>query len=223
MKILSLSTVFVLAINLSGCSHFIIHEEDSVPLIAAKVSGRTFGCLLTLIYGCISEWGKMASLKAAEEANTPAVTASGSLPGRGVPQRIVVWSNHQSIVGAVIEDFQTQGQTVLERSRMEALLREQQVRLTYSSDSEADLLKVGKLIGADAVVIAEATSTTVTMRGVAIETGEIQWTSTARFPGAFSQPDSGLVVLTKAALARARCPLSQGARWSNRRGCLVGE
>ena len=41
MKILNLSAVLVLAIQLSGCSHFIIHEEDSVPIVAAKVTGRS--------------------------------------------------------------------------------------------------------------------------------------------------------------------------------------
>jgi hypothetical protein len=55
MTILSVSAALVLAINLSGWSHFIIHEEDSVPLVAAKATGRTFGCILTLIYGCASE------------------------------------------------------------------------------------------------------------------------------------------------------------------------
>jgi len=214
--------VFVLAVNLSGCSHFIIHEEDSIPLVAAKITGRAFGCLLTLIRGCSSET-KIAIAKAGEEAGTPVVTASGSLPDRGVRQRVVVLGNHPGMVSTVIEDFQIQGQTVVERSQLEALLREQQVRLTYSPDSDADVLRVGKLIGADALVIAEATSTTVTMRGVAVETGEIQWTSTASFPGAIRTAESGLVVLTKAALARARCPLSVGAPWSNRLGCVVDE
>jgi hypothetical protein len=123
MKMLSLSAVFVLAINLSGCNHFIIHEEDSVPLVATKVTGRTFGCILTLIYGCASEWAKMSKVKAAEEASTPVVSASGSLPGRGIHQRVVVWGNHPGMVGVVIEDLHAQGQTVVERSRLEALLR----------------------------------------------------------------------------------------------------
>jgi curli biogenesis system outer membrane secretion channel CsgG len=109
------------------------------------------------------------------------------------------------------------------------------------------VLRVGKLIGADVIVFAEATSTSalsgsaiiyqgvgsaqtstvyhlaVAVRGVSVETGEIQWTSTARFPGALGQHELGLVTLTKAARARARCPLDQGAKWSNRLGCVVGE
>lgn len=60
MKILNLSVVLVLAIQLSGCSHFIIHEEDSVPIVAAKVTGRSLGCILTLIFGCSSEWRRQS-------------------------------------------------------------------------------------------------------------------------------------------------------------------
>src|SRR5262249_49708266 len=149
----------VLAIHLSGCSHFIIHEEDSIPVVAAKVTGRAFGCILTIIVGCSSEWKKMARAKAAEEAVTPVVSASGSLTRQETRQRVVVWGNHPGMVSVVIEDFQTQGQTVVERSRLQTLLREQQVRLIYSPDSDADLLRVGKLIGADVIVFAEATST----------------------------------------------------------------
>jgi oxalate decarboxylase/phosphoglucose isomerase-like protein (cupin superfamily) len=82
------------------------------------------------------------------------------------------------------------------------------------------VLRVGKLIGADVIVFAEATSTSalsssaiiyqgvgsaqtrtvyhlaVAERGVSVETGEIQWTSTARFPGALGQPELELVTLT---------------------------
>lgn len=159
----------------------------------------------------------------------------------------MIWGNHPGIVSVAIEDFHAQGQTVVERSKLEALLKEQQVRLVYSPDSDADVLRVGKLIGADMIVFAEATSTSalsssatyyrgsgnawtsttyhlaVALRGVSVETGEIQWTSTARFPVANEQPELGLVILTKAALARSRCPLNQGSRWSNRIGCVVQE
>jgi curli production assembly/transport component CsgG len=247
MKILNLSAVLVLALQLSGCSHFIIHEEDSVPIVAAKITGRSFGCILTLIFGCASEWSKMSKAKDAEEASTPVVTASGLQPNQRSPQRIVIWGNHPGMVSVAIEDFHAQGQTVVERSKLEALLKEQQVRLVYSTDSDADVLRVGKLIGADMIVFAEATSTSalstsatynrgsgnartstiyhlaVALRGVTVETGEIQWTSTARFPGASEQPELGLVTLTKAALARSRCQLNQGSRWSNRLGCVVQE
>ncbi|MFO0719756.1 MAG: hypothetical protein U0319_03395 [Nitrospira sp.] len=48
---------------LVGCSSLIIHSDDNVPTVAAKVTVRTINCVLTVFGFCMSEWWLMEDVK----------------------------------------------------------------------------------------------------------------------------------------------------------------
>ncbi len=49
----------------TGCTSLIIHSDDNVPTVAAKVTARTINCVLTVVYFCASEWWFMEDAKQA--------------------------------------------------------------------------------------------------------------------------------------------------------------
>ena len=71
--------------------------------------------------------------------------------------RHVIWSNHPAVSNSIAAMIQQRGHTIVERARIMEVFNEQKVRLTNSADDDADVLRVGRLIGADRVVFAEAT------------------------------------------------------------------
>ena len=86
------------------------------------------------------------------------------------------------------------------------LFEEQRIRLTYTADDEGPILRVGKLLGAGMVVFTDVSitsgvvsdysvsaygggggsttvsSASVSIRGVDVETSEVVWNGTARYP-----------------------------------------
>lgn len=159
--------------------------------------------------------------------------------------RFVVWSNHPGVANTVTDMIQQKGYTVVERARIMEILNEQKIQLTHSPDDSADVLRVGRLVGADRVVFAEATvrkeaySTahvgadyggarsgtvyhlSVSVRSVAVETGEIRWSGNSYYPGAVGNPEQGLVYLTQSAVNRALCPIEDRYEWQDgSSGCV---
>lgn len=150
------------------------------------------------------------------------------LPDPGVA--VVVWGNHAGASGEVVTLLQQRGYRVVERSRLRQVFDEQKIILTQTPDDEAQLLKVGKLLGAGVITFVDThTSSTlvrnrivnrrggsartetiihasVSVRGVDIETGEVMWTGTAHYTQSIENPEAGLIDLTQAAVARGLCP-----------------
>ena len=152
-----------------------------------------------------------------------------SLPKPG--GRVVVWGGHPAATGAAINWLQRQGLRIVERAQLQKLFDEQRIRLTHTPDDEAQVLRVGKLLGANAVAFldtpvtggshakgssffwqgsggssldsASVYSTSAWIRGVSIETGEVLWSGTARYPESSRGLDNVLAVLTCHALATA--------------------
>ena len=151
--------------------------------------------------------------------------------------KFVVWGNHPPMVNAIIGWTQQPGHTVVERARLQEIFNEQKIQLTHTPDDDADILKVGKLLGADIVVFAEASISSavesgayvgpyggasrsqtvyhvsVAVRAVKAETGEVRWSGTAHYGAAINNPESGIVYLTQAAMARAICPTERDFEW----------
>ena len=152
-----------------------------------------------------------------------------SLPKPG--GRVVVWGGHPAAAGTTINWLQRQGLRIVERVQLQKIFDEQRIQLTHTPDDEAQVLRVGKLLGADAVAFldtpvtsgsrakgsslfwqgsggssldsASVYSTSVWIRGVSIETGEVLWSATARYPQSFESVDHVLALLTCHALATA--------------------
>jgi hypothetical protein len=184
-----------------------------------------------LLHGCAG-FGAASSDRMSDGAwgNYPVPITDGfrnSLPKRG--EHVVIWGGHPSATGSAINWLQRQGLRVVERAQLRKIFDEQHIRLTYTPDDEAQVLRVGKLLGAEAVVFidtpitggnrssgggfvygnvgsssmdsASVYSTSAWIRGVSIETGEILWSATARYPESSASLDNVLAVLTCHALA----------------------
>jgi hypothetical protein len=109
------------------------------------------------------------------------------------------------------------GHPVVERSRLDALFAEQRVTLSHTRDE--DVLRVGRLVGATHVIFAEARGVdppkysmiepwprqSVTVRSVAVESGEVRWAGFAAYPEPSSNPEQSVIGLTYWAIARALC------------------
>jgi len=169
-------------------------------------------------------------------------------PAKPVGNRVVVWSNHPGVGNSIIGIAQQAGMTVVERARLQTILNEQGIRLTHTPDDDADVLRVGKLIGADQVIFAEASSNSstsgrsyyhptyggggrvwteynlsVAVRSVNVETGEILWSGEAHYPKPVTNPEEGLIRLSEMAIWRAICMVGSGFEWNDKKGCVKRE
>jgi Sel1 repeat len=142
--------------------------------------------------------------------------------------RIVIWGNDTAVTGTATTWLQKRGLRVVERARLMQLFEEQRIRLTYTPDDEAPILRVGRILGAGLVVFIDGSSTegihssyevgryggsgssysvysgAVSVRGVDVETSEVLWIGTARYPTQTGGgPQDTLMKLTCQALATA--------------------
>lgn len=142
----------------------------------------------------------------------------------------VVWGNHSGAVGQTVTLLQQAGIRIVERARLRQIIDEQKIILTHTSEDEAQLLQVGKILGADSIVFVEATmsssqmsrafvnqygggsrsetvtNVSVSVRGVDVESGEIMWNGMAHYPQAINNPEAGIIYLTQHAVVRGLCP-----------------
>ncbi len=111
--------------------------------------------------------------------------------------------------------LQKRGLTLVERARLQQVFQEQGIRLTYTPDREADLLRVGQLVGAQQVVFTEHTGyNSVSIRGVHVETAEVLWSGSAYWTDdVMGTTQEKLVRLTCQALATAWGFRPTGNRW----------
>jgi hypothetical protein len=155
-------------------------------------------------------------------------------------ERIVVWGSHSGAVGEVVTELQKSKFRIVERSRLKQVFDEQKIILSDTSDDEAQILKVGKIVGAETIVFVDvqnssnvvssasaykyvATSQSgtayhisVSVRGVSVETGDVLWTGSAHYPRAINNPEAGIIYLTRSALGRGLCPPSG---WNDKTAC----
>lgn len=152
--------------------------------------------------------------------------------------RMVVWANHAGMNGWLIQEGIRSGAIMVERARLQEVLNEQQIQLRHTADDEADLLRVGRILGASTIIFGEATirpesqrGTVVTptfggasfsgtvyhlgvaVRAVKVETAEVRWSGTAQYDRPVTDPDTGIVALTSWAVGRALCPTEKGRVW----------
>ena len=152
-------------------------------------------------------------------------------------KRYVVWGNHSGSTNSALELLQQRGHTVVERARLLEIFDEQRIRLTHTTDDDAQVLKVGKLTGADRVLFVDALDhvevvnaayigpyggssnstsvhqVSVAVRAVDVESGEVQWSGHSTMSEPITDPEVALPLLTKAAMMRATCALERGREW----------
>lgn len=165
--------------------------------------------------------------------------------------RFIVWANHAGAAQAATQALQNGNSVVIERARLHEIFEEQRIQLTHSSDDDSKILKVGRLAGADRIVFIEVIDrpeltsgayvgpyggvsrsdtlyhVSVSVRSVNIETAQVLASGTATYTSPIDNPETGIPTLTKAAIARATCPVERGLKWiehgedsSGKLGCV---
>jgi hypothetical protein len=76
--------------------------------------------------------------------------------GKKTLRRYVVWGDHQGVTSTVTSALQQNGQSVVERARLQEVFNEQKIVLTHTAEDYSDVFRVGRLLGADVVVFAES-------------------------------------------------------------------
>jgi hypothetical protein len=114
---------------------------------------------------------------------TPLVMLNGAhskLPKSGT--RLVVWSTDymatHHVEPVLIAWLQERGMTVIERAHLDKLFQEQHTRLR-NGDDRAELLRVGKIVGAEQIVFASSKDMGASFRAVDVESSEILWSGYA--------------------------------------------
>jgi len=119
-------------------------------------------------------------------------------------ETIVIVGNNNTANSMATIWLQKRGLLVLERSQLDQILAEQQLRLVRSSDDEAMLLHVGRIAGASQIIFIDTTSSTVSIRAVDLESGKIRWTGSAHYRDMrIKEPGDSSMTLTCQALATA--------------------
>lgn len=127
------------------------------------------------------------------------------------------------------QSLQENGAIVVERARLQEIFEEHRIQLTHSSDDDSKILRVGRLAGAERVVFIEVIDRpeltrvafnrstvhhiSVSVRCIDIETAEIQWSGSSTLTEPTNKPEIRILNLTRAAMARAICPVERGAQW----------
>lgn len=217
--------LWVLLFILTGCQSLLLYEEDSGGVIAGKVAARTLLGVSTIGF---SEMGIAQVKERLEESPYPVTTGFHTRrPPSEHPLRFMVTGNSPFATAEAQRFLAEMGGVMVERAGLHSVQTEQRLRLLQTADQEADLLKVGKLTGADRLVFVETSTTpaqfrlsiirhyalAVSVRAVDTETGRIVWQGTARYSAPTSESDSGLGTLTTWAIARALCPVEQDRVW----------
>jgi len=159
----------------------------------------------------------------------PVVSGSQiDLPNYGT--RVIVWGNHSGIVNEASSILERANMKVVADTRVIRVLDNQKIELSNTPDDERKILKVGKMVEADSVLFVDVQSAVaadsaaqapkddvspntatkyrvaVSVRCVGVETGEVQWQASARYPFDVPHPDLYATRLIRAAMLRGACP-----------------
>jgi hypothetical protein len=180
---------------LTACNHLVLNPEDSAATTTGKVIAR--GILLIPTFGAserrINRYRN--GVPVTDGFHSRMAEANGTV--------VIVGSNNTANSVATIW-LQKRGLSVLERSQLDQILAEQQLRLVRSSDDDAMLLHVGRIAGASQIVFIDSTSSAVSIRAVDLESGKIGWTGSAHYRDMrIKEPGDPSMKLTCQALATA--------------------
>ena len=121
---------------LTACNHLVLNPADSTVTTTGKVIAR--GILLIPTFGA-------SERRINRYRNGVPVTDGFHSRMSNGNETIVIVGNNNSANSAATIWLQKRGLSVLERSQLDQILAEQQLRLVHSSDDEAMLLHVGRL------------------------------------------------------------------------------
>jgi hypothetical protein len=179
----------------TACNHLVLDPADNAAATTGKVIAR--GLLL------IPTFGASERRINRYRNGVPVTDGFHSRMSEGNETVVIVGSNNTANSVATIW-LQKRGLSVLERSHLDEILAEQQLRLVRSSDDDATLLHVGRMAGASQIVFIDTTLSAVSIRAVDLESGKIGWTGSAHYRDMrIKEPGDPSMKLTCQALATA--------------------
>lgn len=149
----------------------------------------------------------------------PSIKQSLSSHQKDKPLHVIIWSSEPAVVSHLTEGFLNLGIIVVERAALERVFDEQRIRLAHASDT--DIFRVGGLLGADKIVFVETTARpvgsgyilTVTIRGVDVQSGEVEFSGTATGREPAFDREFSLGALATWAVDRAACRTEDHYVW----------
>ncbi len=138
------------------------------------------------------------------------------LPKPGTPT--IVWGDDLSAVGTATTWLQKRGLSVVERSLLILDFESETMNLGHTLRDEATVLQAAKKRGAAHVVFVDRggdyRAPMITVRGVDVESGRVQWSGSARYAAFETRPPKDtLANLTCEALATAWGLRPSGTKW----------
>jgi len=159
--------------------------------------------------------------------------ARGTLPK---PDTLaLVWGNHVGAVAQAEGMLKKFGRLrIVELSRLQQVLYEQNISPEHSAENEFQILKVGKILRVDSVVFVDVQMAShhrsqangpvpqihnsqglpaetvrhlrVSVWGIKVPNGEVMWSGKAYYPQPMNNPEQGILSLTRVAIGRGTCP-----------------
>ena len=109
----------------------------------------------------------------------------------------LIWGSHPTVVAAATTWLLQQGLIVIEQSKLQQILAEAP-NPEMPVGKDATVLKAAKSLGVKLVVFitqsGDVRAPIVTVRGVDVETTQILWSGSARYPEYMKRPFSDLLV-----------------------------
>jgi len=150
------------------------------------------------------------------------------------PNRFIIWSNNPTAQQYLTGEMLFQGHTVVERARLDQLFEEQRMILSHTPEDAANVLRVGRLVGASHVIFIQVdfdeydkqSPVSVSVRNVVVESGEIVWSGHAYSDERVASHTQAAKIMTGWAVNRAVCPIEAGYRWiepsseAEEKGCV---
>ena len=159
----------LVSVVLTGCGSLVSKPEDS----GAEATGKMI--LRGLLF--LPTFGVSERRITRYRESVPITDGSQTRLSPSTAVLVVVGSNSTANIAAITW-LQKRGVSIVERTNLDRIFVEQELRLTHSSDEEGMLLRAGRLSGASEMVFIEVSQSSVSVRSVDLESGKIGWTGT---------------------------------------------
>jgi hypothetical protein len=158
--------------------------------------------------------------------------------------RVLVWSSHPAVEQLLLDWARDQEAHVVARTQVQDAIRQHRLRLEPKSGLEEELRYLGRLVGADRILIAVVLpqshplyvmysgyteghprvttlfDPTVTVRSLRVDRRTVSWSITAMGPSPTFALEPTVTDLTQTALRRANCEADDESQWADATGCV---
>jgi hypothetical protein len=157
---------------------------------------------------------------------------------------VLVWSSHPTVEQLLLDWARDHEAQVVDPAEVQDAIREHHLRLERKPGLEEELRYLGRLVGADRILVAAVMpqshplyvmysgyteghprvttlfDPTVTVRSLWVDSPTVHWSVTATGPSPTFALEPTVTDLTQAALRRASCEADDESQWADATGCV---